>query len=377
MPALTEAQLEQFGLALLSPRKGQSLGPFLITLFLDAMFYGILCMQAFKFFTESRRDSLFHRVVAGSILALATAVTALSMSWMYNLFVLNFGSYAHFFSVKYLSWFYVFDCCAMVIVQSFFAHRAFQLTKRNYYILGVIVFFMVTAFITGILMKVRGQQLGSSADPDDVYIKAFVYSWLGATLIADTLITLTIMSVLIRRRTGWKTTDRLITRLLKLTFESQLPPTVIAISTACQYATLVNTAPYISIPLLQSKIYAFALFHTLNSRSGLTNNQNDFTINTASGFSVGDSSFKAKNSHGGIEPVKVTTETYTHTEPIDIVLESWPARGHFSNRRSDVDLQVDVERQDDGDKDIYGSKDHIVAPTHPFTSFEKQDSKGL
>jgi hypothetical protein len=32
MPALTEAQLEQFGLALLSPRKGQSLGPFLITL---------------------------------------------------------------------------------------------------------------------------------------------------------------------------------------------------------------------------------------------------------------------------------------------------------------------------------------------------------
>jgi hypothetical protein len=25
----------------------------------------------------------------------------------------------------------------------------------------------------------RGHQLGSSADPDDVYIKAFVYSWLG------------------------------------------------------------------------------------------------------------------------------------------------------------------------------------------------------
>ena len=29
----------------------------------------------------------------------------------------------------------------------------------------------------------RGQQLGSSADPDDVYIKAFVYSWLGGSSI--------------------------------------------------------------------------------------------------------------------------------------------------------------------------------------------------
>jgi hypothetical protein len=30
----------------------------------------------------------------------------------------------------------------------------------------------------------RGQQLGSSADPDDVYIKAFVYSWLGGSYIS-------------------------------------------------------------------------------------------------------------------------------------------------------------------------------------------------
>lgn len=79
----------------------------------------------------------------------------------------------------------------------------------------------------------------------------------------------------------------------------------------------------------------------------------------------------------GGEPVKITTETYTHTEPNDIVLDSWPTRQHFSNRRSDVDMQVDVERQDvqdDDDKDLYGSRVHIV--THPFTSFEKQDVKG-
>ena len=73
----------------------------------------------------------------------------------------------------------------------------------------------------------------------------------------------------------------------------------------------------------------------------------------------------------------MTTETYTHTEPIDVVLETWPARQHFSNRLSDAEIQVDVERQDEDDKDIYGSKDHIVVPTHPFSSFEKQDGRGI
>jgi hypothetical protein len=32
MPALSNDQLEQYGLVLLAPNKGQSLGPFLITL---------------------------------------------------------------------------------------------------------------------------------------------------------------------------------------------------------------------------------------------------------------------------------------------------------------------------------------------------------
>ena len=30
-----------------------------------------------------------------------------------------------------------------------------------------------------VIALTSGHQLGSSADPDDVYIKAFVYSWLG------------------------------------------------------------------------------------------------------------------------------------------------------------------------------------------------------
>jgi hypothetical protein len=44
---------------------------------------------------------------------------------------------------------------------------------------------------------------------------------------ADILITTTIAVCLIRSRTGWSQTDKMINRILVLTAESQLPPTML------------------------------------------------------------------------------------------------------------------------------------------------------
>lgn len=42
---------------------------------------------------------------------------------------------------------------------------------------------------------------------------------------ADVIITVTIALCLMRTRTGWSDTDRMINRILYLTVETQLPPT--------------------------------------------------------------------------------------------------------------------------------------------------------
>lgn len=69
------------------------------------------------------------------------------------------------------------------------------------------------------------------------------------------------------------------------------------------------------------------------------------------------------------DPLKVTTETYTHSDQIDVVLQSWPIGSHFSNRQTDPEIQVDIERQCDD----YDSKEHIVSTSHPFSNFERSD----
>jgi hypothetical protein len=52
-----------------------------------------------------------------------SAATLFTWAWIYDLFVYSFGTYGLFLSVKYISWFYVFDSCTVIVVQSFFAWR--------------------------------------------------------------------------------------------------------------------------------------------------------------------------------------------------------------------------------------------------------------
>lgn len=56
------------------------------------------------------------------------------------------------------------------------------------------------------------------------------------TVGADLSITAIILSYLLKSKTGWKETDDLLTRLIRFTFASQLPPTLIAIGLAVEYS---------------------------------------------------------------------------------------------------------------------------------------------
>jgi hypothetical protein len=53
-----------------------------------------------------------------------------------------------------------------------------------------------------------------------------VIGWLVSHLLCDLIITVSIASALFKSKTGWKHTDRLVTRLLIMTAETLLPPTI-------------------------------------------------------------------------------------------------------------------------------------------------------
>ncbi|KAG8714268.1 hypothetical protein FRC11_009087 [Ceratobasidium sp. 423] len=138
-------------------------------------------------------------------------------------------------NLEQVSQYYVLDSMTVIVVQAFFAIRAWKVANRNWIVLGLITAFALTAFGGGIGVKVVFMQVGSTLRAGDVKVPAYI--WLFSTMAADLIITSIILYYLItsRKTTGQKATDDVITRLARVTFESQLPPTLIAIGLAIEY----------------------------------------------------------------------------------------------------------------------------------------------
>ncbi|KAG9089244.1 hypothetical protein FRC06_001660 [Ceratobasidium sp. 370] len=131
-----------------------------------------------------------------------------------------------------------------------------------------------------------------------------------------------VMRYLLGGKTGQPSTDHALTRLARITFESQLPPTLIAIGLAVEYT--IQYSSFIAIPFIcvQAKFYGISLLHTLNSREALKS-----VSGTAAATDDGDIEFAGRShntfwlssrfqatSTDGHPPRAVKGDTHRHTQ---------------------------------------------------------------
>ncbi|KAJ1303323.1 hypothetical protein OPQ81_011519 [Rhizoctonia solani] len=264
MGALSLADLDQIAAPVLSVSKSFQLGPFLVATFVDTLFCGILLMQCGGYVTLGKNDPRFFKWMVAYVLLLNVGSTVFTWAWIYDLFVYNFGSYGLFLSIKYLSWFYVLDSMMVIVVQAFFGLRAWKLTGKNWVVGVLLVSLMLGAFGGGVAIKVLFTRLGSTLYAKDVRVPAYIC--LFSTVAADITITVIILHYLTHNYTGIRTTDHMLARLARVTFSSQLPPTLIAIALAIEFSIKYDS--FIAIPFIcvQGKVYGISLLYTLNVR---------------------------------------------------------------------------------------------------------------
>lgn len=103
-------------------------------------------------------------------------------------------------------------------------------------------------------------------------------------MLADLLITGAILYGLHRSRTGWSHTETAISRLTRITMECQAPPLILALAFVIQF-NIISTSYLGAVFLgIQSKLYAFSLLYTLNTRAVV--NRHLSTVNVLSGTAV-------------------------------------------------------------------------------------------
>ncbi|KAG8741026.1 hypothetical protein FRC10_003449 [Ceratobasidium sp. 414] len=284
----------------LSPDKSLNLGPFVIAMGLDAVLGGILVMQCGAYKSLGQLDPSWVKIMVLYVLIMNVAITLFTWAWIYDLFVYNFGTYGLFLSVKYVRRNFLFQFSVTIADLLFLTHSSHgitywtqrpsssskgfllsghgvilssldsQLVNNNLLVLIVIGAFALTAFGGGIAVKVMFTAYGSVLHAGDVKVPAYI--WLFCTVVADITITVIILYFLFKNRTGWQATDHILARLTRITFESQLPPTLIAIGLATEYTIKYDS--FVAIPFIcvQAKFYGISLLHTLNGRMNLKQN---------------------------------------------------------------------------------------------------------
>ncbi|BEI94875.1 uncharacterized protein CcaverHIS019_0704560 [Cutaneotrichosporon cavernicola] len=271
-PGVLPHPTEEEAAAMFKPRQTFSLACMFAGLFIDTYLMGIFLMLLVRYMKSAHQkgDTNWTRLcVIGATLG-TLAASAYQWWLVSHRFVTNFGRYQSFFEATPGSWFPLLDCAhpicnsdagiTALFTQSFFTHRAFLLNGRNWFLVITPVLLMCGSLACTLAVKIIFASLSSTRDAKFVYIPTVI--WLSFSTSTDVIITGAILHGLIKSRTGWSRTNLLITRLVRLTLEAQIPATMSAI---------IYLAAFLSIAIVyfQSKLYVIGLLYSLNVREAL------------------------------------------------------------------------------------------------------------
>ncbi|KAJ7477697.1 hypothetical protein FB451DRAFT_1366177 [Mycena latifolia] len=244
-----------------------TLGPWVLGAFTDCILLGVVFCQVNNFFaTTTPAKTPFQRycywlVIVVLCLSVLKTVQEISVVWVQNVHdyanpdVARLRVAQAWWQVSTPLMTGVIGC----VVQSFFCIR-FYLLSRNWLLVIPIVSCM-TLGITGISLTVY-YILSNNVEAK---VRWLLIHLIGV-FVADFLITTGTFLTLRRRSSGFEKTTLLINRLVRMVFESAIPPTLIASIDLIMTQTL---GPKLLWHLLLNfslgKIYVISLLYTLNS----------------------------------------------------------------------------------------------------------------
>ncbi|KAJ7196391.1 hypothetical protein GGX14DRAFT_574964 [Mycena pura] len=240
-------------------------GPMLVGVFFNMILYGVLVGQVLTYYASPKPDALWMRVFIACLFFIETANTALDMSMMYQPLILDYGQKPVFFPTVFMT-----DPLCVVLVsmpiQLFFAWRIYQLTKSPW-IPAVIAVFAVASFAGGVWTATMVQVLRLFAKKPMLHDPALL--WFLAACVADVLITVSLVTTLSKKKTGFSATDSVVDKIIRMTIQTGMVTALFSILDVVTFMALPHIAVNFVWDLALSKLYSNCLLSTLNARQTL------------------------------------------------------------------------------------------------------------
>ncbi|WVR06433.1 hypothetical protein IAU60_003464 [Kwoniella sp. DSM 27419] len=270
-------QVEALAYKLLAHRLPGQEGPWFMVIALDCIALGVVSQQYLGWWMYSRQtEKPVRRWLSHWLMFASLAFTVGLIANGMKRFIYDFGHWTTWLKLDWARWWPLQIWLTSAPVQLFYAERSFRLNHRNYFILGLLVSLIFAALGMIIWLNVAWSRYSSYLQVADTAKQG--QAWTILTLIADLVITGTVGWGLHQARTGWTSTNALLRKLMIITVETQLAPTLVTLAFFIQVTVATTNGISSLFELSLPKIYVIGYFATLNSRYTLLRQLNAGSI---------------------------------------------------------------------------------------------------
>ncbi|KAJ7457875.1 hypothetical protein FB451DRAFT_1406731 [Mycena latifolia] len=233
-------------------------GPMLIGVLLNTTLYGVSLVQMLMYYTRYKRDRKWFRYLALYLLVAETANTVFDIGLIYEPLIVRYGQLKSLLCVILRP-----DAAVTVAistpVQLFIAWRIKMLTE-SYFFPVLIALLSIISLGGGISVTVMVSLHPDYAGFENFH--PFVITWLSSTAACDVILSGALIYSLYTRKTGARTTDRYVDRIIRLTVQTGSITAVTALLDLLVFLFTPGTTLQFIWDFPLSKLYTNALLST-------------------------------------------------------------------------------------------------------------------
>ncbi|KAJ7318235.1 hypothetical protein DFH08DRAFT_893034 [Mycena albidolilacea] len=247
------------------PTPQKLLGPYYFGVVLNTFLYGILVLQVITYYQNYKKDKTWLRLFVLYLFVVESVNTGMCVAMIYEPLVGQFGT------DKPMSFFPsllpsqpILEVAVFVPVQFFYAWRI-SVIMRNYIAPAIICMASLASMVGAIWTAVIVAEVKSYLEKPKVDFTALLWSCTAAG--ADVIITASLFWSLRARKTGIRSTDDTIERIVRNAVQTGAITVAFTLLNTTLFVGLSNSTLNFVFDFAIPKLYSNALVSTLNARA--------------------------------------------------------------------------------------------------------------
>ncbi|KAJ7641809.1 hypothetical protein FB45DRAFT_1000327 [Roridomyces roridus] len=238
-----------------------------ILLFLmDLALFGCLSVQIYLYYQAFPNDRRLTKALVYGIYVVQLVMTGVMIHDAFTIYGPGFSNISSVLKTHPTGYMVpIMASLSGFATQSFYAYRIRRLSDA-WIVPCVILMISVTSCICGIVFGAFNSQISDVLGLQNAHNSYVTGIWLAGSAVTDILIAGWMIYYLTRYDTGFRETQEIISRLIRLIIETGTMTALVALATLILYVALPNHVYYAATGGILPKLYSIATLTILNSR---------------------------------------------------------------------------------------------------------------